>query len=142
MENYINHIFNMDCIAGMAMYPDKSIDMIFSDLPYNMTRCRWDSMIPSPELWKQYLRIVKDNGAIPSTTKLISSQPRLFLHCWYCLSISSGLTQILASSGKFVLDSCMGSGATAVGTISRDQKKQDQIEDKLTTKEYQDPFKG
>ena len=89
MENYINHIFNMDCIAGMAMYPDKSIDMILSDLPYGVSDCRWDSLLPFDQLWAQYLRIIKDNGAIvltsvqPFTTRLISSQPRLFRYCWY-----------------------------------------------------------
>lgn len=89
MENYINKIFNMDCIAGMVMYPDKSIDMILSDLPYGMTNCRWDSLIPFDALWSQYNRIIKDNGAIvltacqPFTTRLISSQPKLFRYCWY-----------------------------------------------------------
>lgn len=79
----------MDCIAGMSMYPDKSIDMILCDLPYGVTDCRWDSIIPFDLLWKQYKRIIKDNGAIvltacqPFTTKLISSQPRLFRYCWY-----------------------------------------------------------
>ena len=87
--NYINKIFNMDCIAGMSMYPDKSIDMILSDLPYGITDCRWDSLLPFNKLWKQYLRIIKDNGAIvltacqPFTTRLISSQPKIFRYCWY-----------------------------------------------------------
>ena len=87
--NYINKIFNMDCIAGMAMYPNRSIDMILSDLPYGITDCRWDSLLPFNKLWKQYLRIIKDNGAIvltacqPFTTRLISSQPKIFRYCWY-----------------------------------------------------------
>ena len=89
MENYINKIFNMDCIAGMAMYPDKSIDMILSDLPYGITDCRWDNLIPFDALWSQYNRIIKDNGAIvltacqPFTTKLISSNLKMFKYCWY-----------------------------------------------------------
>lgn len=89
MESYINHIFNMDCIAGMNMYPDHSIDMILTDLPYGVTDCRWDSLIPFPALWNQYLRIIKDSGAIvltacqPFTTRLISSQQKLFRYCWY-----------------------------------------------------------
>lgn len=88
--DYINKILNMDCLAGMSMYPDHSIDMILTDLPYGgMTNCRWDNLLPFPELWKQYLRIIKDNGAIvltaaqPFTTRLISSQPKLFRYCWY-----------------------------------------------------------
>lgn len=47
--DYINKIFNMDCLSGMSMYPDKSLDMILCDLPYGMTGCRWDSLIPFSE---------------------------------------------------------------------------------------------
>lgn len=89
MEEYINRIFNMDCLEGMNMYPDRSVDMILCDLPYGITNCRWDCMIPFPNLWRQYLRVIKDNGAIvltgaqPFTTRLIGSQPRLFRYCWY-----------------------------------------------------------
>lgn len=30
----LNKVFNMDCLEGMKMIPDKSIDMILCDLPY------------------------------------------------------------------------------------------------------------
>jgi len=43
---------------------DKSIDMILCDLPYGTTACKWDTIIPFEPLWKQYKRIIKDNGAI------------------------------------------------------------------------------
>lgn len=87
--NYINQIFNEDCIAGMSRLPDHSVDMILTDLPYGITGCRWDSLLPFDLLWKQYLRVIKENGAVvltasqPFTTKLISSQPKLFRYCWY-----------------------------------------------------------
>lgn len=87
--DYINRIYNEDCIAGMSRYPDRSIDMILCDLPYGMTDCRWDSVLPLGQLWEQYLRIIKPNGAIaltscqPFTTKLISSNPKHFKYCWY-----------------------------------------------------------
>ena len=89
MEEYIDHIYNEDCIVGMNRLPDKSVDMILTDLPYGITECRWDSLLPFDQLWAQYLRVIKDRGAIcltscqPFTTKLISSQPRLFRYCWY-----------------------------------------------------------
>lgn len=89
MEKYINHIYNMDCLAGMSMYPDHSIDMILCDLPYGITGCRWDSLIPFPDLWRQYSRIIKNSGAIvltacqPFTTRLISSNSKMFRYCWY-----------------------------------------------------------
>ncbi|WP_309148124.1 DNA-methyltransferase [Enterococcus plantarum] len=54
----------MDCLVGMQQIPDKSIDMILCDLQYGTTQCRWDIVIPFDELWKQYNRIIKDNGAI------------------------------------------------------------------------------
>ncbi len=89
MENYIDKIYNEDCIAGMNRLPDHSVDMILTDLPYGITGCRWDSLLPFDQLWAQYLRVIKDRGAIcltsaqPFTTKLISSQPKLFRYCWY-----------------------------------------------------------
>lgn len=48
----------------MKTIDDKSIDMILCDLPYGRTQNKWDSIIPFDELWKQYLRIIKDNGCI------------------------------------------------------------------------------
>jgi site-specific DNA-methyltransferase (adenine-specific) len=48
----------------MKSIPDKSIDAIICDLPYGTTACKWDSVIPFEPLWKQYKRIIKDNGAV------------------------------------------------------------------------------
>lgn len=53
-----------DCLELMKNIPDKSVDMILCDLPYGVTRCKWDIVIPFEPLWEQYDRIVKDNGAI------------------------------------------------------------------------------
>ena len=44
------------------------------------------------------------------------------------------------STGYYV--STVGLNEVTIAKYIRDQEKQDQIEDKLTTKEYQDPFKG
>ena len=49
----------------MKDIPDKSVDCIITDLPYQQTaRNQWDILIPFDPLWKQYNRIIKDNGAI------------------------------------------------------------------------------
>jgi site-specific DNA-methyltransferase (adenine-specific) len=88
MNLSINTIYNMDCIEGMKLLPDKCIDMILCDLPYGTTQCSWDEIIPFDLLWQQYERIIKDNGAIvltasqPFTTKLIASNMRLFRYEW------------------------------------------------------------
>lgn len=57
-------LWNGDCLELMNNIPDKSIDMILSDLPYGTTHCKWDSVLPLEELWKQYCRIAKENAAI------------------------------------------------------------------------------
>lgn len=61
----INKIYNEDCLEGMKKIDDKSVDCIITDLPYGQTsRNKWDSVIPFEPLWKQYERVIKDNGAI------------------------------------------------------------------------------
>ncbi|HSH51985.1 MAG TPA: site-specific DNA-methyltransferase [Bacteroidales bacterium] len=60
----LNRVYHMDCLEGMKLIPDKSIDMILCDLPYGTTQNKWDSIIPLNKLWEQYNRIIKDNGAI------------------------------------------------------------------------------
>ena len=53
-----------DCLELMNNIPNKSIDLILCDLPYGTTNCKWDTIIPFDKLWKQYNRIIKNNGAI------------------------------------------------------------------------------
>lgn len=60
----LNTIYNEDCLAGMKRIPSESIDLIITDLPYQKTKNKWDSMIPLDLLWEQYKRIIKPNGAI------------------------------------------------------------------------------
>ncbi|CEQ01611.1 DNA modification methylase [[Clostridium] sordellii] len=60
----LNKIYNMDCLEGMKRLRDKSVDMILCDLPYGQTKNKWDSVIPFDKLWKEYKRIIKDNGVI------------------------------------------------------------------------------
>lgn len=85
----INRIYHMDCFAGMSFIPDGKIDMILTDLPYGITNCPWDSLLPMDELWQQYERIIKPDGSIvltasqPFTTTLIQSNRKLFRYCWY-----------------------------------------------------------
>ena len=59
--------------------------MILTDLPYNVTRNKWDQeIIPLDLLWNEYKRIIKDNGAIVLfaqgvfSAKLIMSNEKWF----------------------------------------------------------------
>lgn len=67
LNSLLNKVFNEDCLVGMSRIPDKSIDMILCDLPYGTTKNKWDVIIPIDNLWKQYKRVIKDNGAIVLT---------------------------------------------------------------------------
>lgn len=60
----LDKIYDIDCIEGMQKVEDKSIDMIFVDLPYGKTQNKWDTVIPFDLLWEQFERIIKDTGAI------------------------------------------------------------------------------
>ncbi len=77
-----------DCLTEMPKILDKSIDMILCDLPYGTTACKWDTIIPFEPLWKEYKRIIKDNGAIvltasqPFTSALVMSNPDMFKYEW------------------------------------------------------------
>lgn len=80
----ICELYHGDCLEIMKNIPDKSIDMILCDLPYGITKCDWDNPLPLAPLWKEYERIIKDNGAVllfsvqPFTTDLITSNRRMF----------------------------------------------------------------
>ncbi|NLG16679.1 MAG: site-specific DNA-methyltransferase [Fibrobacter sp.] len=84
----INQLFEDDCMECMKSIPDGSIDMILCDLPYGTTQNQWDCYIPLDQLWDQYIRIIKPNGAIVLTShglftaKIIMSQPKLYKYKW------------------------------------------------------------
>ncbi|WP_195536383.1 DNA-methyltransferase [Bacillus paralicheniformis] len=84
----LNKIYHQDCIEGLKMVSDKSIDMILCDLPYGTTNCKWDTVIDLASLWAEYERIIKDTGAIvlfaqtPFDKLLGSSNLKLLRYEW------------------------------------------------------------
>ena len=62
--------------------------MVLCDLPYGTTACKWDTPLPLDDLWLEYKRVIKDNGAIvltasqPFTTTLIHSNIEMFRYEW------------------------------------------------------------
>lgn len=87
-EDFIGKVIQGDCLEVMKTMPDKCVDMILCDLPYGTTACKWDTIIPFEPLWKEYKRIIKDNGAIvltasqPFTSALVMSNPDMFRYEW------------------------------------------------------------
>ena len=84
-----NEIYLGDCLELMPKHvEDKSIDMIFCDLPYGTTKCKWDVIIPFDRLWSEYERVIKDNGVIllfgnePFSSVLRTSNLKLYRYDW------------------------------------------------------------
>lgn len=92
----LNKIYNEDCLEGMKRIPDKSIDCIICDLPYGSTRNKWDVVIPFENLWLQYKRIIKNNGAIvlfacePFASYLRLSNIEMYKYDWVWNKKTSG----------------------------------------------------
>lgn len=79
-----DHIYNIECLEGLAQIESESVDMIFCDLPYGSTQNPWDIIIPPEKLWPEYERIIKPRGAIllfgqgAFTAAMIVANPKLF----------------------------------------------------------------
>ena len=77
-------LINGNCLEVMKDISDNSIDLLFCDLPYGQTSCKWDCLIDLELFWKQVNRICKDDTAMFFTcsTKfgvtLINSNPKNF----------------------------------------------------------------
>ena len=78
-----NTIFG-DCLEKMKDITANSIDMILTDLPYNVTLMDWDKSINLSKLWDLFHYVLKENGVIaltsrqPFTSKLILSNEKEF----------------------------------------------------------------
>jgi site-specific DNA-methyltransferase (adenine-specific) len=83
------------CLELMKDIPDKSIDMVLSDLPYGITKCKWDIRLPFDKLWEQYNRIIKDNGAVvlfgvePFASMLRMSNIKNYKYDWIWNKVSA-----------------------------------------------------
>lgn len=84
MKEMINQIYNEDCLETMKRMPDKSIDLVLTDPPYNTTQNEWDKPFDLKIWWDEINRIKKEDAAVivfsaqPFTTDLINSNRKAF----------------------------------------------------------------
>lgn len=86
-ELELNRIYQRDCIEGMRMIPDSSVDLILCDPPYGTMKnagldgwsnqtTEWDTVLDMEQMFTQYERILRENGNLilfsqePYTSKL------------------------------------------------------------------------
>jgi DNA modification methylase len=57
-------VFNDDCLNVLREMPDNSVDSIVTDPPYGISFMakKWDYDVPSVEVWKEALRVLKPGG--------------------------------------------------------------------------------
>lgn len=61
-----NKIYHIDAIEGMKTLPENSIDSIVTDPPYGYRFMgkKWDYSVPSVDVWKEAIRVLKPGGHI------------------------------------------------------------------------------
>jgi DNA modification methylase len=61
-------LFNGDCLEVLKTLEDNSIDSIVTDAPYGLAFMgkKWDYDVPSQEIWKECLRVLKPGGHLLS----------------------------------------------------------------------------
>ena len=79
-------IYHGDCLQVMPQL--QKVDMVLSDIPYGITACKWDSVIPLESMWNKLLNIKNKKcvfailASQPFTTTLISSNISMFKYSW------------------------------------------------------------
>jgi len=77
-------VYNDDCLIKMKDISNNSIDLLFCDLPYGQTSCKWDCLLDLDLFWKEINRICKDDCPMFFTcstkfgVSLINSNPKNF----------------------------------------------------------------
>lgn len=72
----------------MRNIPDNCATMVFADLPYGTTNCKWDSLVDLDIFWNECWRVLKPNGVVvctaqfPFTATLATSQMKYLRYDW------------------------------------------------------------
>jgi len=78
------NLINGDCLEVMKDFSNNSIDLLFCDLPYGQTSCKWDTTIDLNLFWEQINRVCKITTPMFFTcstrfgVSLINSNPKNF----------------------------------------------------------------
>lgn len=102
-------IWHGDCLELMKNIPDHSIDCVICDPPFGSTPLLWDEVLSFADLWKEYDRVVKDDGVIclfgqePFSSKLRLSNESRYKYDWYWVKERlTNVFQVKRRPGKVV----------------------------------------
>ena len=77
-----------DCLGRMKEIESGSVDCVITDLPYQITACKWDIIIPFEPMWAELHRVCKPNAPMiftasqPFTSMLVMSNIKEFKVEW------------------------------------------------------------
>lgn len=85
-----NILINGDCLEVLPdlISKGRKVDAIITDLPYEITTCSWDAIIPFDPMWDAINKLVKQYGAIclfgcePFSSALRLSNLKMFKYDW------------------------------------------------------------
>ncbi|WP_125154838.1 DNA-methyltransferase [Clostridium rectalis] len=120
----LNKIYNEDCLVGLKKIPDKSVNLIAIDPPYNIGKADWDlicKLIGKYDyklLLNKYMksRYIFNNQNLPSVWQHepikqnghTTPKP---------IEILKNIILTSSNEGDTILDCFMGSGSTAIACI-------------------------
>ena len=84
----IQELWCGDAVDIMAELDTGIVDLLYCDLPYGTTQCKWDTVIDLGAWWNQVWRICKPNAAVvlhtaqPFTSTLVASEIKNFKYEW------------------------------------------------------------
>jgi site-specific DNA-methyltransferase (adenine-specific) len=85
----LGYIINDKCQNATIHIPDKSVKLIYCDLPYDKTQNKWDDTISNEWLWSESHRILQDDGVVvlhgmeEFSAMLIVSNLKEYKYKWY-----------------------------------------------------------
>lgn len=84
----MNQLIYGDFYNELLKIRTNTIDLILTDLPYNITQNTWDLELNLPKMWELVHHVLKDNGVFittasqPFSSKLVMSNIKEFRHEW------------------------------------------------------------
>ena len=84
----MNELWLGDCLEAMNEIDPNTVDLLYCDLPYGTTQCKWDTVIDLDKWWALVWKVCKPNAAVvlhsaqPFTATLVNSQIKYFKYDW------------------------------------------------------------
>ena len=126
-----NVVYQGDCIQGLKLLPDKSVDCIITDPPYNLNK---EGIINDDSLWGydlDYFRVLKDNswlcvyvsiGQVSNVIKIIENNG--FKYQWQHITyIDNGMVRGRIGFNNFMLCLIFSKGDAKLRNITKDVYK-------------------